>query len=179
MTVQAARVGELLIDVDSGEILSDEDPGLDELCRLLKDGKEQEKSWKAYNALLSSVVGRKLDELGVQRALTPYGSPMWRSRTTRSAPLDSTKLGDLIERHGLSPIDVEQLMECAAELDPKRLDQVRRDVLDDAEVNALAAADGLLAAIDELIQERTSTFVQLMPLRQAAPAIERVEIPEE
>lgn len=179
MTVNAIRAGELLIDEDTGEILSEQDPGLDELCRLLKDGTEQEKVWKAYNGALKSAVGRKLDDAGLQRALTPYGAPMFRSRTTRSAPLD--RLDELIEKYGLTDVDVEQLRLCATELDPKKLDELRAAELEEIDEvrNGGSYEPPLVDVVDELIQVRTSTWVQLMPLRQSAPVVERVEIPEE
>lgn len=171
--MSAVRAGELLVDTETGEILSEQDPGLDELCRLLKDGQDQEKTWKAYNALLKSAIGRKLDEAGLRRALTPSGSPMWRTRISRSAPIEGFKA--LAERYGLTDVDLEALGECVSELDPKKLDKLRAEemkVEGDADIEANGA---LIAAIEWTIQEKSSSYVQLMPLRKPGPTIEVME----
>lgn len=172
--VRAVRVEDLVIDADTGEILSERNVGIDELCLRLKDGQEQEKNWKAHNGLLKAAIGKKLDDNNVRKALTPYGTAAWQTRITKSAPVQGLK--SLAERYGLTDVDIETLAECVAQLDPKKLDQLRREEItagqdDDVETNA-----DLVAAIDDLIQEKASHYVQLWPLRRDAPVLQAVEL---
>lgn len=168
---RAIRVEDLVIDADTGEILSERNVGIDELCMRLKDGAEQEKNWKAANGLLKAAIGRKLDDDGVRRALTPYGTASWQTRMTKSAAVPGFQ--DLATRYALDEIDIESLSECVSSLDPKKLDRVRAEAIEDG------TAPNLVAAIDDLIQEKASHYVQLWPLRRDAPVLEPVELPSE
>lgn len=166
----AIRYGELLIDEETGEVLNEEDLGLDFVALQIRDAAEQEKQWKNYGGQLKAVAARKLDELGVEKTLTPHGTLGWRGRTIRSAPVSDWN--DLAERFGLDDIAIDVLQKCASELDVKRLARIRN-------MAARLGADGdenLVDAIDSLIQERYSRWIQLTPLRKDAPTPELVDI---
>lgn len=160
--VEAVRLNELLIDPETGEILSEIDIGIDVLALQLKDGQEQEKAWAASNALLKLAIGRKLDDANVKAAETPYGTATWRVQNRRSAKAEG--IAALAERHGLDDDQQATLYACARDLDPKKLDGLRGWNAD------------LESAIDELIESKTVSYVLLQPLRRVAPTMERVEL---
>jgi len=164
--INAIRHGDLLIDPETGEILSDQDVGIDHLVMLLKDGQEQEKAWAASNGALKAAIGKKLDQAGQKAAETPYGVATWRTQVRRTA--SAAKIPHLRDHFGLTEAEVEDILACARDIDPKLLDGLRK-----------AASPLLLEAIDALIEEKAVSYVLLQPLRKAAPRAEKVTVDRE
>lgn len=160
---EAVRVNELLIDEDTGEILSETDIGIDVLALQLKDGQENEKAWAQHNTLLKKAIGKKLDDANVKAAETPWGIACWRVQNRRSAKAESI---DAV-RDDLHRDEVAALYQCARDLDPKKLDVLRKEAM---------TSDALEAAIDTLIEEKTVSFVLLQPLRKTAPKLTRESV---
>lgn len=168
---EAIRVGEFLIDQETGEIYSHHDVGIDDLVQQLKDAQEQEKAWEQAKQILKKAIGRKLDNANVSAAETPYGVVRWQTQLRRSAKAD--RFREMAAEHGLFENRVRAIIAAAAtSLDPKALD---------SEINALEllgqteTAEGIQIrrAIDATIEENPVSFVLLQPLRKAAPRLER------
>lgn len=162
-SIHALRIGDLVIDADSGEILSEENYALDQLALFLKDGQEQVKAWEAYVGAIKSAIGRKLDEAGVRQVVTPYGTATWRMQVRKSAP--TAALDELAHHLELPAAEHLAILECAESLNVKRLESLR-----------CAVSVRVDEIVDALIQEKAIHYVQLMPLRKAAPVVERVEL---
>lgn len=172
--VQAIRLNELLIDPDTGEILSETDIGIDVLALQLKDATEQKKAWEQAEALLKLAIGKKLDDANVKAVETPYGVACWRVQNRRSAKAD--RFRELCEEYR---VDCEWerrvLATTATTLDPKKLDGHLA-----AFINPMSPEDEALRnAIEEAIEEKTVSFVLLTPLRKAAPKLERETVDRE
>lgn len=164
-TVTAIRVDDLLIDPDTGEILSEVDPGLDGLAMRLKDAGEQRKAWEQAEAMLKSAIGKKLDDANLKSAVTPSGIPTWRTQVRKSA--HAARIDEVCEKYGLNDVLRMKLYECAGTLDVKRLHELGQD----------ANTDALLEAILDLVEEKVVSFVLLQPLRRSAPKLEEVQVP--
>lgn len=157
--INAIRIDEILIDPETGEILSEQDIGIDELSLRLKDGQEQEKSWAAHNALLKKAIGKKLDDAGVKKAETPYGVATWRTQARKSASAE--RLEFVMGEFGLEEREVQAIWECARDFDPKKLETLRG-----------MFSSQLDKALDALIEEKPVSYVLLQPLRRVAPRLE-------
>lgn len=172
--IEAVRLNDALIDPDTGEILSEHDIGIDVLALQLKDAQEQVKSWEQAVALLKLAIGKKLDDAHVKASETPYGVAVWRIQNRRSAKAENIQ--PLIGRFGLTMHDLSMLYQCATTLDPKQLDALRQALIDAVPEGADPGGHPVVAAIDELIEQKTVAYVLLTPLRKVAPRIERVEV---
>ena len=178
-TREVVRVDDMLVDPETGEILEGADD-LDSLTQRLVDAQAQIKAWEQAVALYKSAIGRKLDLLNIRTAETPFGIPQWRTQTRRYGKAD--RVLHAKQRFGLIDADVEAIYACASALDPKKLDELRDEFLSDApagfdSAHADPADLSLLRAIEFLIDEQTISYVLVAPLRKAAPAIEKVEVP--
>lgn len=164
-TVTAIRVDDLLIDPETGEILSEVDPGLDGLALRLKDAGEQRKAWEQAEAMLKSAIGKKLDDANLKSAVTPSGIPTWRTQVRKSA--HASRIPEIREQFGLDDSSVNALYSCARDLDPKALNDYKRGSIE----------PNFVDAIDALIEEKTISFVLLQPIRRSAPKLEEVQVP--
>ncbi len=169
--VHAVRMGELLIDEDSGEILSEHDVGVDTLAFQLKDAMEQCKVWEQTATILKRAIGRKLDLDHARAAETPHGTARWVVQQRRSAKAQA--FIEAAEEFGLDDDTARRIVIMAArDLDPKVLES------EVAGAEAIHGDDGIMAravrqAVEATIEQKTVAYVQLQPLRKAAPSLER------
>ncbi len=161
-----AKVGELIIDEDTGEVIewpegiADVPERLAFLTQRMIECTRQEKLWKSYKGMLGSVAGALLAKQGIERYGSEYGYVSFRSRTTETAYAE--QLEDWAARHEIAGNVLVGLAAVSAKsLDPSRL----RDSGTAAGIDA--------DAIEELIETKTSTWVEAREGRRAAPEKER------
>ncbi len=166
----AVRLNDVLIDPDTGEILSEHDIGIDTLAMQLKDATEQKRAWEQTEQLLKLAIGRKLDAANAKAAETPYGVATWRVQVRRSA--GAARFREMAAEYGLDDECARDIISAAASaLDPKLLDSFTNASLLEGEDDL--PAKQVRSAIAATIEEKTVAYVLLQPLRKAAPRIER------
>lgn len=171
---EAIRVGEFLIDQETGEIYSHRDVGIDDLVQQLKDAQEQEKAWEQTKQILKRAIGKKLDDANVGAAETPYGVVRWQTQLRRSAKAD--RFCEMAAEYGVSEsVKQRTVFAAATSLDPKMLDS-EVAALERFGQSETSEDIQLRRAIDATIEENPVSFVLLQPLRKAAPRLERVTV---
>lgn len=168
MTIDAIEIDNLVIDEETGEILEGMGPDapgrVEQLITMAVEAQRAVKAWEqAFNAY-RAVLGRLLQDQQSTSLTTPVGSVAIRARTTRRATAENLR-NFLESRTGQIDVVEEMLLwRCAKELDPKRLDELA------------SRSDWWTAVVvGELIEETTSTWVQVSPPRPEPPVIERVK----
>lgn len=156
-------IGDLVIDAESGEVLTLPDEGRADkvawLTRQLVDAMRMIKAWEAARDGYKRALARAMDEAGVNVLHTPEGTVSRRSRVDRKG--DPARIPDVLAAFELSRNQMTAIWECAAALDAARLD-------------ALADAGAIpRGAAEALIVERTSSWVQASAPRKLPPATTR------
>ena len=162
-TQEAVKVGDLVIDEETGEILETPegigDP-LEWLTHKANEAQRAGKAWEAVFGMYKAALGVLLTKAGVKSIQTQYGAPGWRSRKNRRVRVD--RLPDVIKDYELTHAHVEALLLCAPGLTVK-------------DVEALDLPDG---AKEKLIEDGLPTaYLQITPPTPMAPDIERVKRP--
>ena len=159
----AIKIGDLIIDEETGEILQlPEGVGdpLEWMTHQANEARAAEKAWAAVGGMYKTALGDLLTKAGVKSMRTKYGAPGWRSRRNRKVRLD--RLPQILEDHELSHEDVLTLLLCASELS----------------VTKVEAGDLPADALKELIDETPpATWVQITPASPQPPDIETVKRP--
>ena len=168
---EAVRLNNLLIDEETGEILSETDIGIDSLAHQLKDATEQRKAWEQAEQLLKLAIGKKLDDANTKAAETPWGVIGWVVQARPSAKFD--RLEQVAGEFGLVEEEVSALMECGRDFDVKKLRELQKMLV------GKPHSEMLVQAINALIEEKTVAYVQLRPLRKVAPRLDRVTMEEQ
>ena len=152
----AVAAGELTIDPETGEVLGGAtlapEEQLAELARICAEAQRAMKEHEAVYNAARAALERLLTEAGRQSAPTPYGTPTLRNQQRRSGRPD--RVIDAVRRFELSREQENLIWMTATALDPKELD-------------ALAQAGALPAdAVAEIVETKTVSFLQLVPLRK-------------
>ena len=158
---RAVKVDDLIIDESSGEILElPENAGdvVEFLTYREVELKRGEDAYKQARTLVKLALKRELEKLDLRSLQTQYGRPVIRSRVNRKGQMD--RLQAVARDHELTREQMEFILWCASSLDAKRLeslDSVPRE------------------AIEALIEETTSEWLQVFPILKPPPVIERVK----
>ncbi len=160
---RAVKVDDLIIDEDSGEVLEmPENAG--DLVEFLTYREVElargESAYKQARFLVKLALKRELEKLDLKSLQTQYGRPVIRSRTNRKGVAE--RLPRVIQDFELSREQQERLMYTASAFDAKRLDYlVEHDVLP-------------REAIEALIEETHSEWLQVSPILKTPPVVEKV-----
>jgi len=161
--VNAVRVDDFIIDEDTGEVLElPENAG--DLVEFLTYREVElargESAYKQARFLVKLALKRELEKLDLKSLQTQYGRPVIRSRTTRKGKMErfSQVTGDF--ELGVGQIDA--LLLTATSLDGRKLDAL--------------AEDGFVPreAIEALIEETHSEWLQVNPVLKTPPVVEKV-----
>ena len=162
-TEEAIKIGDLIIDEHSGEILQlPEGIGepLEWLTHKANEAIRSGKAWEGIAGMYKKALGELLNKAGVKSIKTQYGAPGWRERKNVTARVD--RLPQIIEEHELTHGHILGLLLCASALNVKM-------------VEALGLPDG---AQEELIDEHPPTqYVQITSATPMPPVIESVKRP--
>jgi hypothetical protein len=162
-TDEVAKIGDIIIDPESGEILEMPegvgDP-IEWLTHKTNEAQRAGKAWEAVTGMYKAALGELLNKAGVKSMRTQYGAPGWRSRPNRKVRVD--RLPDVIKDYELTRAHVEALLLCAPGLRVK-------------EVEDLELPDGVK---EKLIEEGMPTaYVQITPATPMPPDVEKVKRP--
>jgi len=159
---RAIRVNDLIIDEDTGEVLELPQNAGDKaefLTYRLVELQNDERAYKQAIMLIKLALKRELEKLDLTSLQTQYGRPVIRSRTTRTGKVE--RLPDVAERFELSDEQVTIIFHSASSLDIKRLE----------------LTEGLVPreAIEAIIEETHSEWLQVSPILKEPPVVERVK----
>lgn len=157
------KIDDVVIDSETGEIL-EMPPGfsgdqLEWFVVRARQAREQEQTWKAAGGYFRKVIGGLLTQAGEKTIRTQHGIASWRGRQNRKA--DPARLEGVAAEYELDADAVTSILSTAKTLDVKRLDELKAII--DPE------------AIDALITEDPTEWVQVDAPRLAAPKIEKGE----
>jgi hypothetical protein len=170
--IDAIKIGDVIIDEETGEILAMPeglgDP-LEWLTHKAKEANEASKAWAAQKGMYHAAIGRLLAEAGVKAMKTSHGTPMHMTRTDRRASGDAVHRA--IAEHELSPMQQRAIFLCAASYNVKELEALRTG--DGDNVRAVTVPDEV---IDGMIETSVSAWVQVRPPTPNPPPAERVSV---
>ena len=153
---EPVRVGDLIVDPTTGEVVSRPSDGTDEseletLTRVCAEAQATIKEATAIYDAARAALLKLLTEAGERSLPTRYGTPSLRTQTRRTG--QPARVAEVAQRYELSREQTELIWMCAAALDAKQLD-------------ALAEA-GLLPpeARNDLIEVKSTSYVTVAPLR--------------
>lgn len=156
----ATKVDDLIIDEDGVVLELPQNAGdlIELLTYRLTTLQESERAYKQAIMLLKLALKRELERLDLKSLQTQYGRPSIRSRTTRKGIVG--RLPAVAEKFELSNEQFEGILHTASSLDVKRLELM----------------EGLVPheAIEALIEETTSEWVQVAPILREPPVVEKV-----
>lgn len=160
---RAVKVDDLIIDEDTGEVLElPENAGdlvefLTYRERQLKDGED---AYIQARVLVKLALKRELEKLDLRSLQTQYGRPTIRSHTTRKGKVERAE--QVVDEFELSPSQAILIFSSAASFDAKNLDAL--------------SDKGLLPreAIEALIEETTSEWLQVNPVLKPPPVVEKI-----
>lgn len=160
----AIRVNDLIINELTGEVLELPQNAGDKaefLTYRLVELQNDERAYKQAIVLVKLALKRELESLDLKSLQTQYGRPVIRSRTTRTGKMERVRhiSGD----YELTNEQVVTILGCAASLDARQLDAL-------AEYGTVPRE-----AIEALIEEKTSEWLQVSPILKEPPVIERVK----
>ena len=161
---RAVKVDELIIDEDTGEVLELPENAGDKtefLTYRLVTLQEAERAYKQAIFLLKLALKKELEGLDLKFLQTQYGRPVIRSRTTRTGKVE--RIQEVKESFELSVAQVNHILDAASSLDAKYLDDL--------------AAVGTVPreAIEALIEETHSEWLQVSPVLKEPPVVEKVK----
>ena len=160
----AVKVDDLIIDEDTGEILEMPEGVSGELVEFLtfREGElaRGESAYKQARFLIKLAIKRELEKLDLKSLQTQHGRPVIRSRTTRKAGI--ARLYKVIAKYELSKEQVEQIIACAVTFSPDGLDFLADNDIISRE------------AIEALIEEKTSEWLQVNPVLKEPPVVEKI-----
>jgi hypothetical protein len=166
------RVGDLVIDEQTGEILEYPDGWqgdlVEHLLRMALFAKQQQKEWDRQHDLLRFALGKKLEERNLERFGSPVGRVAFRQRDTRLATVE--RMMALAKRYQWPRTIVAGVMTCAKTFDPGKLEALAAN-FDQQGRKAVAKV-----LREDLIEVRTTRYVQVDPALQDAPRLDRHEV---
>ena len=161
--VNAIRVDDLIIDESTGEVLELPQNAGDKaefLTYRLVTLQEAERAYKQAIVLLKLALKRELEGLDLKSLQTQYGRPVIRTRTTREGI--PSRLEEVREKFELRSHMVSAIWQSATAFDSKALDALVEDYNVPRE------------AIEALIEETHSEYLQVSPVLKPPPVVERV-----
>ncbi len=158
---KAVKVDDLIIDEDTGEVLElPQNAGdlIELLTYRLTTLQEAERAYKQAIVLLKLALKRELERLDLKSLQTQYGRPSIRSRTTRKGKVE--RVVKTVAEFELTQEQVTSLMFTATAFN----------------VAMLETLEGIpREAIQALIEETTSEWVQVAPILKEPPVVEKVD----
>ena len=160
---RAVKVEDLIIDEDTGEVLEMPQNAGDKtefLTYRLVTLQESERAYKQAIMLIKLALKKELESLDLKSLQTQYGRPVIRSRPTRKGKMN--RLPNVSGQYELTNEQVVTILGCAASLDATALD-------------ALVDIAGLpREAIEALIEETHSEWLQVSPILKEPPVVEKI-----
>ncbi len=159
----AVRVNDLIIDESSGEVLElPENAGdvVEFLTYREVELKRGEDAYKQARALVKLALKRELEKLDLRSLETQYGRPTIRTRTTRKAGVE--RLVQVQHDFELNQQQRDCIFLTASTFNVKDLEHL-------ADVDVLPRE-----AIEALIEETTSEWLQVSPVLKTPPTVEKV-----
>ncbi len=159
----AMKVDDLIIDSDTGEVLELPENAGDKaefLTYRLVTLQEAERAYKQAIVLLKLALKRELEGLDLTSLQTQYGRPVIRSRTTRKGKIE--RVNEVRDRFELTTAQVGHVLDAASSLDAKYLENL-------AELGTVPRE-----AIEALIEETHSEWLQVSPILKPPPVVEKV-----
>lgn len=163
--VNAVRVEDLIIDEDTGQILEMPDGVTGDLVEFLTYREVElargESAYKQARFLVKLALKRELEKLDLKSLQTQHGRPVIRTRTTRKGLVE--RAAEVIDRYELSHEQSDAIFDTATSFDAKKLD--------------FLADTGVFPreAIEALIEETHSEWLQVSPILKEPPVVERVK----
>ena len=160
---RAVKVDDLIIDEDTGEVLElPENAG--DLVEFLTYREVElargESAYKQARFLVKLALKRELEKLDLKSLQTQYGRPVIRSRTTRKGKPE--RIYRVLQDFELTAEQVDSLWHSASALDAKMLDHLADQFYVPRE------------AIEALIEETHSEWLQVSPILKTPPVVEKV-----
>ncbi|KKL75957.1 hypothetical protein LCGC14_2049710 [marine sediment metagenome] len=160
---RAVKVDDLVVDELTGEVLElPENAG--DLVEFLTYREVElargESAYKQARFLVKLALKRELEKLDLKSLQTQYGRPVIRSRTTRKGKVE--RLPRVMQEFELSKEQERNILYAASGLDAKRLESVE-------EANLVPRE-----AIEALIEETRSEWLQVNPILKTPPVVEKV-----
>ena len=160
---RAVKVDDLIIDEDSGEVLELPEGAGDKVEFLTYRLVELQRDMKAYEQpvfLLKLALQRELEKLDLRSLQTQYGRPVIRSRVNRKGKAE--RFVQVRTEYELSFGQANDILTCTSGFYPDKLDAL--------------AEKGIVPreAIEALIEETTSEWLQVNPVLKTPPVIEKV-----
>ena len=157
---RAVKVDDLVVDELTGEVLElPENAG--DLVEFLTYREVElargESAYKQARFLVKLALKRELEKLDLKSLQTQYGRPVIRSRTNRKGIVD--RLAGVCGRYELTPSQRLRILYCASSLDAKQLDDLTEIPFE---------------AIEALIEETRSEWLQVNPILKTPPVVEKV-----
>jgi len=120
--LSAVKVGDLVIDEETGEIL-ELPAGVGEpiawLTHRANEAKAAKEAWAALEGMFKAGLGRKLIESDLKKMATEYGTPGWRSRKTLKVDMD--RLDAVIQEFDLGISAITAIRGCVKAYDAKAI----------------------------------------------------------
>ena len=160
---RAVKVDDLVVDELTGEVLELPENAGDKaefLTYRLTALQEAERAYKQAIVLLKLALQRELEKLDLKSLQTQYGRPVIRSRTTRKGRVE--RMPTVVDDFELSDQQTTHILDAATSLDAKYLDTL--------------AEKGIVPreAIEALIEETHSEWLQVSPILKAPPVVEKI-----
>ena len=160
---RAVKVDDLVVDELTGEVLElPENAG--DLVEFLTYREVElargESAYKQARFLVKLALKRELEKLDLKSLQTQYGRPVIRSRTTRKGKVE--RLAQVIRDFEVTVAQVEHIRRCTSTLDARMLDRL-------AELGTVPRE-----AIEALIEETHSEWLQVNPVLKTPPVVEKV-----
>ena len=161
---KAVKVDDLIIDSDTGEVLElPENAGdmVEFLTYREVELARGESAYKQARFLVKLALKRELEKLDLKSLQTQHGRPVIRSRTTRKGKVE--RLEGIVKKFELEREQVFAIWQSATDFEAKVLDY--------------HAESGFIPreAIEALIEENTSEWLQVNPILKTPPVVERVK----
>ena len=161
---KAVKVDDLIIDEDTGEVLElPENAG--DLVEFLTYREVElargESAYKQARFLVKLALKRELEKLDLRSLQTQYGRPVIRTRVNRKGKVE--RLAQAIVDFEISGAQRDAIMGTATSFDGRLLDNL--------------ADNGFVPreAIEALIEENTSEWLQVSPVLKTPPVVEKVK----
>lgn len=160
---RAVKVEDLIIDEDTGEVLELPENAGDKaefLTYRLVTLQEAERAYKQAIVLLKLALKRELEKLDLKSLQTQYGRPVIRSRTTRKGKVE--RVAQVAADFELSEAQWVNVYTTASGFSAKALE-------------GLATAGAVpREAIEALIEETHSEWLQVSPILKTPPVVEKI-----
>ena len=161
---RAVKVDDLVVDELTGEVL-DLPENAGDLVEFLTYREVElargESAYKQARFLVKLALKRELEKLDLKSLQTQYGRPVIRSRTTRKGKVE--RVDKVADDYELGSVELALIAGCASSLSVDALEILVKD----GEVSR--------EAIEALIEETHSEWLQVSPILKTPPVVEKVQ----